>query len=562
MSVEVSALTASAPVRNPELSEINRRSAGYHPSIWGDHFLSYASNVMEDDHDKEEEHLRLKNELKKMLMADDVDEPLEKLKLIDAIQRLGLSYHFEKEIDQVLKLVHDDCDIGVNDEDLYTISLKFRLLRQNGYKMSCHAFDKFKDNEGKLKSPIVNDVRGMLSLYEAAHLRVHGEDILEEALAFTITHLNEAMATCLNSSLASQISNALKQPIRKGLPRLEARKYMPIYQEEPSHNEALLTFAKLDFNTLQRLHQEELSQIAKWWKELDFSRKLPFARDRVVECYFWILGVYFEPEYRFARRILTKVIAMTSVIDDIYDVYGTLEELVLFTKAVERWDISEKDQLPEYMQICYQALLDVYKEIEEKMREIRKLYRLDYAKEAMKNQVRAYFLEAEWFHNQHVPTLEEYMPLALVTSAYAMLATTSFVGMGEVATEEAFAWIRNDPTIVTASTIVCRLMDDIVSHKFEEKRGHVASAVACYMTQHGATEEEAVKVFNEQITNAWKDINEECLYPTTVPMPLLVRILNLARVIDVVYKNEDGYTHAEDVLKDFVASLLVDPVSK
>ena len=71
---------------------------------------------------------------------------------------------------------------------------------------------------------------------------------------------------------------------------------------------------------------------------MDFLRKLPFIRDRVIECYFWILGVYFEPEYRWARRILTKVIAMTSVIDDIYDVYGTLEELVLFTKAVERFD--------------------------------------------------------------------------------------------------------------------------------------------------------------------------------------------------------------------------------
>ena len=98
--------------------------------------------------------------------------------------------------------------------------------------------------------------------------------------------------------------------------------------------------------------------------------------------------------------------------------------------------------------------------------------------------------------------------------------------------------------------------------QFEQKRGHVASAIECYMKQHGATEQEAVKEFQEQITNAWKDINEECLDPTTVPMPLLVRILNLARVIDVVYKTEDGYTNAGVILKDFVASLLIDPVIK
>lgn len=80
------------------------------------------------------------------------------------------------------------------------------------------------------------------------------------------------------------------------------------------------------------------------------------------------------------------------------------------------------------------------------------------------------------------------------------------------------------------------------------------------MKQHGATEGEAVNKFQKQVRDAWKDINKECLYPTPVPMPLVTRILNLARVIDVIYKDEDGYTHAEIVLKDFVASLFVDPV--
>jgi (-)-germacrene D synthase len=80
-----------------------------------------------------------------------------------------------------------------------------------------------------------------------------------------------------------------------------------------------------------------LNYVYRWWKDLNFSKKLPFIRDRVVEGYFWILGMYFEPEYVLARRMLTKVIAMTSIIDDdIYDVHGTLEELELFSEAIER----------------------------------------------------------------------------------------------------------------------------------------------------------------------------------------------------------------------------------
>jgi (-)-germacrene D synthase len=49
-------------------------------------------------------------------------------------------------------------------------------------------------------------------------------------------------------------------------------------------------------------------------------------------------------------------------------------------------------------------------------------------------------------------------------------------------------------------------------------------------------------------------------YPTTVSMPLVMSIPNLACVIDVIYKDKDGYTNAGVVLKDFVASLFVELV--
>ncbi|XP_050218837.1 (-)-germacrene D synthase-like [Mercurialis annua] len=538
MSIQVSAIAAT------------RRSANFQPSIWGNHFLSF-------DHDNNftrtsdiMEHETLKEQVRKMLM-ESTDNASKTFETVDAIQRLGVAYHFETEIYEILGAA----DTFHHGSDLHDISLKFRLLRQQGYNMSCDVFDKFKDDGGRFKDSLLNDARGMLSLYEATHLRVHGEDILDEELTFTRTHLH-SMATQLRSPLSDQITHALKQPIHTGLPRLEARNYFSIYQG----NGILLSFAKLDFNILQKQHQKELSDITKWWKELDFANKLPFARDRVVECYFWILGAYFESQFMQARTMLTKVIAMTSIIDDIYDVFGSPDELELFTQAIERWDISAVHQLPDYMKECYNALLDVYSEIEENMLNQGTLYRSHYAKEAMKNQVRAYFVESTWFHKQYIPTMEEYMPIALVTSAYEMLATTSLLGMGDIVTKDSFDWLFTKPNkMVTASQIICRLMDDIVSHKFEQKRGHAASSIECYMKQYGATEDEAVGELRKQIKNAWKDINEECMYPTSVPMPVLTRILNLARVINVVYKYEDGYTNAGVVLKDFVSSLLLDP---
>ncbi|KAJ6874840.1 valencene synthase-like [Populus alba x Populus x berolinensis] len=535
-------------------NEIIRRTANYHPSIWGDQFISRLPKDKVQEAIELQEIEKLREQFKRELLASNSSQ---KLDLIDAIQRLGVAYHFETEIEEALQHIYNN-RIDMEDDDLYNTALGFRLLRQHGYNVSCDVFNKFKDDKGYFNQS--NDVRGILGLYEAAHLAVHGEDILDEALAFTTIHL-KSMATSPNCPLTAKVSHALKQPIRRGVPRLESRRYISIYQDEPSCNKTLLRLAKLNFNLVQELHKEELSEITRWWKGLDFARRLPFARDRVVECFFWIVGVYFEPQYSLARKILTKVIAMTSIIDDIYDVYGTLEELELFAEAIDRWDTKSMHQLPDYMKICYEALLNVYSEIEEKVAKEGWSYRVHFGKEAMKVQVRAYFNEAKWFHENHIPTMEEYMQVALETTGYSMLATVSFIGMaGDMVTEQAFDWVFNRPKIVRASETICRLVDDVRSHKFEQERGHAASGVECYIRHYGLSEQEVYKEFHMQVVNAWKDINEECLKPTAVPMPLLERILNLSRVIDVIYKEEDEYTHVGEVMINNIASLLIDSV--
>ncbi|KAM7486326.1 hypothetical protein LguiA_002335 [Lonicera macranthoides] len=550
------------------IPEPARRSANFHPSIWGDHFLKYAnSDCTKSDGATELQHEQLKEEVRKMIVGSS-DELAQQLKLIDAIQRLGVFYHFESEIDVALKnhMANYNDSFGkcnkINDEeDLYMVALHFRLLRQRGHHVSCDVFNKFKNSEGKFKESLINDMHGLLSLYESAHLRVHGEDILDEALEFTTAHLEQMLNSLSSNTLsASLVGYALNMPIRKGLTRLDARHYFPIYQQDNSHNKTILKFAKLDFNMLQKVHQRELGDIMRWWKDLNVAEKLPFARDRMVEGYFWILGVYFEPRYYLARRILTKVISLASIIDDSYDVYGTTEELILFTDAIQRWDINSASQLPEYMRHIYAALLDVYREMEKELSKEGKSFCVNYAKEAMKQLVRAYFDEAIWYHKGYVPTMEEYMEVALVSCGYKMLATTSFVGMGESVTKQAFDWVSNTPLMVKASSVICRLTDDIVGHVFEQERGHVASAVECYMKQYSVTKEETFAEFNRRITNAWKDMNQECLGPTAVPMALLERVLNLARVINLVYKDEDGYTHAKTRVKNFITSMLIESV--
>ena len=70
---------------------------------------------------------------------------------------------------------------------------------------------------------------------------------------------------------------------------------------------------------------------------MDVKNKMPYARDRVTELYLWMVGVFFEPSYARARRILLKAICMASILDDTYE-YATLDELQILTDSVQWLD--------------------------------------------------------------------------------------------------------------------------------------------------------------------------------------------------------------------------------
>ncbi|KAL3503377.1 hypothetical protein ACH5RR_037826 [Cinchona calisaya] len=569
MGEKVDGLDAFISIQNEFPHDVERPLANFHPNIWGNQFLLYSPDSDKATWASKKQQLdKLKEEVRTLLHAT-ASNPSEQLQLIDEIQRLGIEYHFEEEIDQALQIMYEKHQGWEENDNIYAAALYFRILRQEGFKVSSEIFKKFMNAEGNFIESLVHDVPGMLALYEATHIRYRGDHILDHALDFTRNYLESLQCKLSSNPIAELVNQALVQPNWRGVQRLEARHYISIYEKNDSHNTTLLMLAKLDFNMLQSLHKEELREICMWWKELDFARKLPFARDRIVEAYFWILGVYFEPQYGLARNIMSKVIAITSVVDDIYDAYGTYEELVIFTEAIERWNIGCIKQLPNYMKICYQTLLDVFEEIEEEMVNKEKSYCTYYAKEAMKFLARAYFVEAKWLHERYIPTVEEYMQIGLATCGYTTLTIISFLGMEDNVTKEDFDWAFSGPDILKAASIICRLRDDIVGHKFEQERGHIASAVECYMKQHGVTEQKACEELYGQIEDAWKVLNKQLLKPSGSPSPaakyvpckaVLLRVVNLARVVDVLYKHKDEYTQVGEAMRTYVNSLLIKPI--
>ncbi|KAK4383260.1 Gamma-cadinene synthase [Sesamum angolense] len=176
-------------------------------------------------------------------------------------------------------------------------SLRFLwTIRQHSYSVSCDVFNKFKDEDGEFQKTLTSDAKGLLSLYEAANVRIHGEDVLEDAVAFTSHQLNR-MVQELEPPLQCQMKRALEQPVHRGVPRLEARHYISFYERNEPKNDILLKLAKLDFNYLQNLYKKELHDLSRW--DINEIDRLP---DYMKIIYKFILNLYEEYEVEAAKQ--------------------------------------------------------------------------------------------------------------------------------------------------------------------------------------------------------------------------------------------------------------------
>uniref|UniRef100_A0A0E0JZI8 Uncharacterized protein n=1 Tax=Oryza punctata TaxID=4537 RepID=A0A0E0JZI8_ORYPU len=518
--------------------------AKFEPSIWGDFFLSYSNPLAYSNSQEsmEERAEYLKKEVAKLIVNSRTDSLSEKLHLLDVLERLCLDHLFEEEIDAVLDEISN---ADVSDCELHTVALWFYLLRKHRHRVSPDVFLKFRDEDGIFEA---EDARDLLSLYNAAHLMTHGERILDEAISFTKRQLRSLMPKVVEGSIAHDINCALEIPLPRRVRIYEAKYFMSTYEKGASVNEIIMELAMLSYNIMQIHHQQELKIITRWWKDLQLQTRLTFARDRVVECYFWIAGVYFEPCYSRGRIILTKVLAIVSILDDIYDVYGSPDECEQFTKCIESWDPKMGCYLPELLRFAFEKILDTYQNIDDELL-LEEKYRMSYLKNFTIDLVRAYNKEVKWREEGYIPgTIDEHLQVSARS------------GMDDIASKDCFDWVCSVPKIVESLCIILRLSDDLKSYERERLTSHVASTIDSCMKEHNISIEMAREKIHLLIEESWKDFNGEWLDSgNNQPIQLMERIFNLTRTMEFFYKKDDAYTNGHTV-KDNIYSLFVEPV--
>jgi (3S)-linalool synthase len=69
--------------------------------------------------------------------------------------------------------------------------------------------------------------------------------------------------------------------------------------------------------------------------DLGLAQEIPVVRDQVLKWYMWSMTALQGYSFSRYRVEMTKIISLVYVVDDIFDLVGTLEELSLFTEAVK-----------------------------------------------------------------------------------------------------------------------------------------------------------------------------------------------------------------------------------
>ncbi|MCD7447964.1 Sesquithujene synthase A [Datura stramonium] len=409
-----------------------------------------------------------------------------------------------------------------------------------------------------MKQSICNDTKGLLELYEASFLSIENETTLRNPTISTLGHLksyvdhNQYCGEDEENIMVELVVHALELPRHWMMPRLETEWYISIYERMPNANPLMLELAKLDFNIVQETHQQDLRILSRWWKKTGLAEKLIFSRDILVENLIWGVGALFEPQHSNFRRMITKVIVFISIIDDIYDVYGSLNELELFTHAVERWDIKAMEQLPDYMQVCYLALFNTINEVAYEVLKDQGINVLPYLTKSWADLCKSYLQEARWYHSGYKPSLEEYMDNAWMSIAVPMVLVHALFLVDNPITKEALDSLSNYPDIIRCSATIFRFTDDLGTSSDELKRGDVLKSIQCYMNEKDTSEEEAREHINFLIKETWELMN------TTQRKKSLFSETFVGIAKDITRTAHFMYLHTD--IKNSISKILFEPI--
>nr|AFJ73560.1 2-methyl-3-buten-2-ol synthase [Pinus pseudostrobus var. apulcensis] len=564
---------------------VQRRIANHHSNLWDHHFIeSLSTPYGATSYHKSAQ--KLIGEVKEMINSISVkdgdlitpcNDLLMRLSIVDSIERLGIDRHFKSGIKSALDYVYsywNEKGIGCGRDsvvaDLNSTALGLRTLRLHGYPVSSDVLERFEEQNGQFACSAIQtdgEIRSVLNLFRASLIAFPGEKVMEEAEIFSTKYLKEAILKLPVCSLSREISYVLEYGWHINLPRLEARNYIDVFGQDLIYltpnmkTQKLLELAKLEFNMFHSLQQQELKLLSRWWKDSGFSQ-MTFPRHRHVEYYTLASCIDSEPQDSSFRLGFAKISHLGTVLDDIYDTFGTMDELELFTAAVKRWHPSATEWLPEYMKGVYMVLYETVNEMAGEAEKSQGRDTLNYARNALEVYIDAYMKEAKWIFSGFSPTFEEYLDNGKVSFGYRIGTLQPILTLGIPFPHHILQEIDFPSRLNDVACSILRLKGDIHTYQAERSRGEKSSCISCYMEENPeSTEEDAVNHINSMVDKLLKELDWEYLRPdSNVPITSKKHAFDILRAFYHLYKYRDGFSVANYEIKNLVMTTVIEPV--
>ncbi|XP_047070830.1 acyclic sesquiterpene synthase-like isoform X2 [Lolium rigidum] len=479
------------------------------------------------------------------------------LSMVDVLEKIGISRHFAGETKSILDEIYS-CWSRRDEKimlDLEACAMAFRILRMNGYDVSSDGMSHVAQATVDLN---LNDTRSLLELYKASQVSISEDElILDNIRLWSNRLLKERLSSSAapRTTLLSEVEHALNNPFYTTLDRLEHKRTIERFgvmehQKLYSHrqtNQNLLGLGIVDFSTSQSVYQHELQHLDSWVKESRLDR-LPFARQKVAYFYLSAAGTMFLPELSDARIIWAKNGALTTVVDDFFDVGGSQEELENLTALVEMWDKhKEIEYYSEHVEIVFSAIYNSVNEVGLKASRVQGRDVSRHLIEIWQDLLRNMMAEVEWRETGYVPTPEEYMENAVISFALGPVVLPALYFVGPKITESVVR-DREYIELFRLMSTCGRLLNDVQTYEREYREGKLNSVSLLVLQSGGSmTISDARKELQRPIDKCRRDLLRMVLREdSVVPTPCKKLFWNMCKTCHFFYFRGDAFSSPKE----------------
>uniref|UniRef100_A0A1W7HBY4 tricyclene synthase n=1 Tax=Scoparia dulcis TaxID=107240 RepID=A0A1W7HBY4_SCODU len=506
-----------------------------------------------------------------------------RLCMIDTLERLGIRRHFEQEIGSILDQTYrywqqEDEEIF---SDVTCLALAFRLLRMHGYEISPDKLVAFSEEESFFNTTSIQftGIPTILELYRASEVALDEEEIiLDKIQAWTSKYLKQKLLdhSISDKRLHKQVEYAM-ETFYGTLDRVEHRRTIELYNTNNFRmsktayrcpmieNPSFLSLAHIDFLMDRAQQQKELKQLQRWCTDSRLE-ELKRGRNILLLSHYLSSAILVGPELSDARISYSQGIVLTTFLDDFFDKYASLKELLEFVEFINKWDgAPTTGYRTKELEIHFQAIYNNANELAYKasIRQGRNVK--DYLVGIWLVCAKSQLKQVDWTTNNIIPTMEEQLLNASETIACNVVILITLLFLGEKLSEELLHSEECGSLLYLASLLV-RLLNDLQTFKRErEGSERIINRVNFLLDRGGGaiSEEEAVATVKEMIKTHTRKLLKMVVQTKGSGLSRECKNLfwNSVRIAYYLYRQSDELTNTQAKTKLDMEAVMYEPLN-